>query len=104
MLFVIYVTGTERGLKRDDEVRRFRNNRGFRCGRQWMCRQTMAVPMHMCNGFPTGKMEQMIMMSLCDVMRISHAKKGRELYNESTIEPQGLLLLSSGCSDTKHLG
>ena len=44
-----------------------------------MCRQTMAVPMHMHNGFPTGKIEQMIMTSLCDVMRISHGEKGREL-------------------------
>ena len=45
--------------------------------------------MHMCNGFPAGKMEQTIMMSLCDIMRISHAKKGRELYKESTTKPQG---------------
>ena len=35
--------------------------------------------MHMHNGFPAGKMEQTIMTSLCDVMRISHAVKGREL-------------------------
>ena len=42
-----------------------------------MCQQTMAVPMLMYNGFSTRKMEQTIMMSLCDVMRISHAKKGR---------------------------
>ena len=34
------------------------------------------VPMHMCSGFPTGRLEQTIMMSLYDVMRISHALKG----------------------------
>ena len=33
--------------------------------------------MCMHNGFPARKMEQMIMTSLCDVMRISHAVKGR---------------------------
>ena len=41
------------------------------------------------NGFPTGKMEQTIMTSLCDIMRISHAEKGRELYKESMTEPWG---------------
>ena len=54
-----------------------------------MHRQTMAVPMCMHNGFPTRKMKQMIMTSLCDVMRISHARKGRELYKESMTKPQG---------------
>ena len=44
----------EKGLKRD-EVWRFCNNRGFRRGCWQICRQTMVVPMHMCNGFPTGK-------------------------------------------------
>ena len=33
--------------------------------------------MYMCSVFPTGRLEQMIMMSLYDVMRISHAIKGR---------------------------
>ena len=65
-----------KGKKRDDEVWSFCNNRGFWCGCQQMHRQTMVVPMCMHNGFPTGKMEQMIMTLLCDVMRISHAKKG----------------------------
>ena len=32
--------------------------------------------MHMCKGFPTGRMEQMIMMSLCDITRIAHAIEG----------------------------
>ena len=44
-----------------------------------ICKQTMAVPMCMHNGFSTRRMEQMIMMSLCDITRISHAEKGREL-------------------------
>ena len=39
--------------------------------------------------FSTGKMEQMIMMSICDIMRISHAEKGRELFKENTTGPQG---------------
>ena len=46
----------------------------------------MAVPVHMHNGFPTGKMEQTIMMSLCDVMRISYATKGGNYEKESTTE------------------
>ena len=39
--------------------------------------------------FSHQNMDQMIMMSLCDIMRISHARKGRELYKESMIKPQG---------------
>ena len=89
LMINICVTGMEKGLKRDDKVRSFCNNRGFQCGSQQMCRQTVAVWMHMSNGFPAKKMEQTIMTSLCDVMRISCARKGRELYKESTTEPQG---------------
>ena len=33
----------------------------------------MAVLLHMCSGFPTLLVEQMIVMSLNDVTRISHA-------------------------------
>ena len=29
--------------------------------------------------FSTGEMEKTIMMSLCDIMRVSHAEKGKEL-------------------------
>ena len=83
----------EKGLKRDNKVWHFCNNRGFWCGCEQMCRQTMVVPMHMCNGFPAGKMEQMIMTSLYGIMRISHAKKGRELYKESTTKPGGLVIV-----------
>ena len=36
----------------------------------------MAVPMYMHSGFPARRFEQMIMTSLYDVMRISHAVKG----------------------------
>ena len=57
----------------------------------------MLAPLQMNNGsssahaqgLPTGKMEQTIMTSHSDVMRISHARKGRELYKESTTKPQG---------------
>ena len=41
-----------------------------------MCRQTMAVPMYMHSGFPTGRSEQMIMMPLYDVMSVSCAIEG----------------------------
>ena len=41
-----------------------------------MCRQTMAIPMCMCSGFLVRRFEQIIMTSLYDVMRISHAVKG----------------------------
>ena len=68
-----------KGIKRDNEVWSFCNNRGFQHGHWQMCRQTMVVPMCMCNGFPAKKMEQTIMTSLCDIMRISHAENGREL-------------------------
>ena len=37
--------------------------------------------------FSHQKMEQMIMTSLCDIMRISCARKGRELYKESMTKP-----------------
>ena len=39
--------------------------------------------------FSHQKMEQMIMTSLCDIMRISHARQGREVYKESTTRPWG---------------
>ena len=35
--------------------------------------------MHMHSGFSTRKMEPMIMTSLCDVMRVSHAVTWGEL-------------------------
>ena len=36
----------------------------------------MAFPLHMCSGFPTRKVEQMIMTSLGDVTVITHAIGG----------------------------
>ena len=41
-----------------------------------MCRGTKVVPMHMCNGFPTRRSEQMIMTSLYDIMRVSCSIEG----------------------------
>ena len=38
--------------------------------------KTVAVPLHMCSGFPTLRLEQTIVMSLYDVTRISHATVG----------------------------
>ena len=38
-----------------------------------MCRQIMAFPLHMCNGFPAEKVEQTIVMSFHDVTMITHA-------------------------------
>ena len=36
----------------------------------------MAVLLHMCSGFPTKMVEQTFVMSLNDVMKISHAIEG----------------------------
>ena len=47
-----------------------------------MCRRTLAVLMCMHSGFPTGRSEQMIVTSLCDVMRISHAIEGGNYKRE----------------------
>ena len=63
----------KRDWKRDEEVWSLCNNWGFWCGCWWMHRWTMAVPMCMCSGFPTGRSRQMIMTSLYDIMRVSHA-------------------------------
>ena len=67
----------KRDWKRDEEVQSLHNIWGFWHGHcQWICRWTMVVPMHMNSDFPTRRFEQMIMTSLYDVMRISHAEKG----------------------------
>ena len=42
-------------------------------GCQQVCRRPSADHLHMCSGFPAKMMEQTIMTSLNDVMRISHA-------------------------------
>ena len=68
----------EKGLgKEDDEVQTFCNVQDFWHGCQQMCRQNMAVLLCMCSGFPAKRLEQMIMTSLYDVTRISHARVGR---------------------------
>ena len=41
-----------------------------------MCRQTMAVLLHMHSGFPAEILEQMIVTSLYDITRVSHATVG----------------------------
>ena len=41
-----------------------------------MHRQMMADLLHMHSGFPTKLMEQMIVMSLDDIMGFSHAREG----------------------------
>ena len=93
----------KRDWKRDNEVWSLCNIWGFQHGCQQICRWTMGIPMHMHSGFPTVRLEQMIMMPLYDVMRISHAEKGGN-YNRRGWLNLGLLLLLSGCSGTKHLG
>ena len=67
-----------------------------------MCRQTMAVLLHMCSGFPTKVMEQMILTSLHDVTRFSRATEGGKYKGEHNRARgiQLLLLLSSGCFNT----
>ena len=42
----------------------------------------MAVLLHMHGGFPAERLEQMIMMSLYDVMRVSHAIVGGNYKRE----------------------
>ena len=41
-----------------------------------MCRQTMAVLLCMHSGFPTERLEQMIVTSIYDVTRVSRATVG----------------------------
>ena len=54
--------------------------------------------MHMHSGFPTGRVEQMIMTSLCDIMRISCAIKGGNYKKESTTQPQDCCYCHLGVS------
>ena len=62
--------------KRDNEVWNLCNIRDIwhRCWQ--MHRQIMVVLLHMCSGFPTEILEQTIVTSLYDVMRVSHATVG----------------------------
>ena len=63
----------EKGSKRDDKVWNLRNIWDTWHGCQQICRQTMAVLLHMCSGFPAEILEQMIVTSLYDVTGVSHA-------------------------------
>ena len=68
-----------------------------------VCRWTMTVPLHMHSGFPTKMVEQMIMTSWNDVMKISHAIEGGNYKRGSATElrrVQLLLPLLSGCFST----
>ena len=66
----------KRVWKRDDEVRTLSNIWDNWCGCQQMCRQIMAVLLHMCSGCPAEIIEQTIVMSLYGVTRFSHAIEG----------------------------
>ena len=69
----------------------------FGIGCWQICRQTMAVLLHMCSGFPAQILEQMIVTSLHDITRFSHATEGGN-YKREHDQALGLLLsLSSGC-------
>ena len=58
---------------------------------------------HMCSGFPTNLMEQMIVTSLDDVTGFSHVIEGGKYKRREHNQARGLwllLLMSSGCFDT----
>ena len=63
----------KRVWKEDDEVWNLHNIRYIWCGCQQMCRQIMVVLLHMHICFHAKLMEQMIMTSLYEVTRFSHA-------------------------------
>ena len=91
MLNLIYICHRHRkGIrKRDDKVWTLCNVWDFQCGCWQMQGQTMAVPLCMCSGFPTKRLEQMIVMSLYDVTKISHARVGGNYKREGMTEPWG---------------
>ena len=62
--------------KRDNEAQTLHNIWDFQYGCRQMHRQTVGVPLHMHSGFHTKQLEQMIVTSLYDVMRVSHATVG----------------------------
>ena len=69
------------------------------CGCWWVCRQTMAVLLCMCSGFPTKMVEQMIVTSLNDITRISHVIEGGNYKKGSATE-----LKEFSCCYYSHLG
>ena len=74
------------------------SNWGFWQQCQWMHRQIMAFHLHMHSGFPTERLEQMIMTSLNDVTVISHTIWGGKYIRKSELKPgvlSGFLALNS---------
>ena len=72
----------KRVQKRDDKVWTLSNIWNNWCGCWQMCRQTMAVLLCMCSGFPAEILEQTIMTSLYDVSRFSHVIDGGNYKRE----------------------
>ena len=68
--------------KREYEVWTLHNIWDIWHGHQQIHRQTMAVLLHMCSGFPAEILEQMIVTSLYDVTRFSHAREGGNYKGE----------------------
>ena len=66
----------KRFQKRDNEVWNLCNTWDIQHGCQQVCRWTMAVLLCNCSGFPTKILEQMIVTSLYDATRVSHATVG----------------------------
>ena len=89
----------KRDYKRDEEVQSSHSILGFWHGCWWMCRWTLAVLMHMHSGFPTGRLEKMIMTSFCDVMRISHPIEGGNYKRRAQLS-FGAVIAVSGCPGT----
>ena len=90
LLIYIYMPQAQKRVqKRDDEVWTLRNIWDIWHGCQQMCRGTMVVLLHMCSGFPTEILEQMIVTSLYDVMRVSHATVGGNYKRRAQPEPWG---------------
>ena len=54
------------------------------------CADKLDVSLHMCSGFPTEKVEQMIMTLFDDITRISHANVVGTIY-EKQAQASGLL-------------
>ena len=66
----------KRVWKRENEVWNLCNIWDIQHGCRPMRRRIKAVLLHMCSGFPTEILEQMIVTSLYDVTRVSHATRG----------------------------
>ena len=60
----------------------------------------MAFPLCMCSGFPTEKVEQMIVMSFYDVTMISPAIGGGKYIRRANMSPRDVVWVSG----TEQLG